>query len=54
MSYKPHVFKTISQIKKHIKEGCHGEDIDVEVKLVKEILLDKGGKLRAVVSNVTE
>ncbi len=43
---------TISEIKKHIKDGCRGEDIEVDVKLVEEIPLDKGGKLRAVISNV--
>jgi phenylacetate-CoA ligase len=46
--------KTINEIKKHIKVGCFGEDVEVEVKIVKEIPLEKRGKLRAVVSNVKE
>jgi phenylacetate-CoA ligase len=46
--------KTIIDIKKHIKKGCFGENVGVEVKLVKEIPLEKRGKLRAVVSNVRD
>lgn len=46
--------KTISEIKKNIKIGCLGEDVEVEVKLVEELPLERRGKLRAVVSNVKE
>jgi phenylacetate-CoA ligase len=46
--------KTISEIKKHIKAGCLGEDVKVDVKLVEELPLEGRGKLRAVVSNVKE
>jgi phenylacetate-CoA ligase len=46
--------KTIYEINKHIKAGCLGEDVEVDVKLVKELPLEKRGKLRAVVSNVKE
>ena len=45
---------TISEIKSHIKDGCLGEDVEVEVNLVKEIPHERTGKLRAVVSNVRE
>jgi phenylacetate-CoA ligase len=45
---------TISEINKHIKDGCLGEDVEVEVNLVKEIPYERTGKLRAVVSNVKE
>ena len=46
--------KTIYEINKHVKAGCLGEDVEVYVKLVKELPLEKRGKLRAVVSNVKE
>jgi phenylacetate-CoA ligase len=46
--------KTISEIKKQIKAGCLGEDVEIEVKVVEEIKREKGGKLRAVVSRVKE
>ena len=46
--------KTINEINKHIKAGCLGEDVEVVVKLLNELPLEKGGKLRRVVSNVKE
>jgi phenylacetate-CoA ligase len=46
--------KTTRDIKNHIKDGCFGEDVEVKVKLVKEIPFEKRGKLRAVVSYVKE
>jgi len=46
--------ETISQIKKHIKKGCLGEDVQVDVKLVDSMPLDGRGKLRAIISNVKE
>jgi hypothetical protein len=44
--------KTINEIKRHIKAGCFGEDVNVEVNLVKEIPRNERGKLRTVISNV--
>jgi phenylacetate-CoA ligase len=44
--------ETINEIKKHIKAGCLGEDVKVDVKLVDELSTNRRGKLRAVVSNV--
>lgn len=44
--------ETISEIKKHIKAGCLGEEVKVDVKLVDELSTNRRGKLRAVVSNV--
>jgi len=46
--------KTTRDIKNHIKDGCFGEDVEVEVKLVAELFPEERGKLRAVVSNVKE
>jgi hypothetical protein len=46
--------ETINEIKKHIKAGCLGEDVKVDIKLVDELSLNKRGKLRAVISNVKE
>jgi phenylacetate-CoA ligase len=46
--------ESINEIKKHIIAGCLGEDVEVEVNLVKEIPLERTGKLRAVVSNVMD
>jgi phenylacetate-CoA ligase len=43
---------TLDQIKRHIVDGCLGEDVNVEVKLVGGIPLEGRGKLRAVISNV--
>lgn len=44
--------RTIEQIKEQIQAGCLGEDVKVEVKLVKEIPKERTGKLRVVVSKV--
>lgn len=46
--------KTIDQIKNHIKNGCNGEEIDIDVKLVKEIPQNRRGKARAVISYVKD
>jgi phenylacetate-CoA ligase len=46
--------KTIVEVKRHIRSGCLGEDVEVEVKLVDELPLEGRGKLRAVISNVKE
>jgi len=46
--------ETISEIKTHIKAGCLGEEVKVDVKLVDELSINRRGKLRAVISNVKE
>lgn len=46
--------KTIYEIKKHIKAGCLGEAVEVEVNLVDELPREGRGKLRAVISKVKE
>ena len=46
--------KTITEIENHIKTGCFGEDIKIEIKLVKELPVNRRGKLRAVISNVKD
>jgi phenylacetate-CoA ligase len=45
--------KTIHEVQKQIKLGCLGEDIEVEVKIVKEIPRASRGKIRAIVSNLS-
>jgi len=45
---------TVSEIKKTIKSGCSGEPVDVEVEIVKDIPQERSGKLRTVISKVTE
>lgn len=44
--------RTIKAVKRQIKIGCLGEQVDVEVKLVKEIKKERTGKIRAIVSKV--
>jgi phenylacetate-CoA ligase len=46
--------KTIYEIKRHIKAGCLGEAVEVEVNLVDELPREGRGKLRAVISKVKE
>jgi phenylacetate-CoA ligase len=43
---------TIPEVKKQIKLGCLGEQIEINVKLVKEIPKSDRGKIRAIVSNL--
>jgi phenylacetate-CoA ligase len=44
---------TIREIQKVIRSGCSGESVDVEVELVERIPQERTGKLRAVISKVT-
>ena len=46
--------KSKDDIKKHIKDGCLGEDVEVEVNVVDELPRNRRGKLRAVISNVKD
>ena len=40
-------------IKQHIKNGCLGEKVNIEVKIVNEISQERSGKIRAIVSQIT-
>jgi phenylacetate-CoA ligase len=44
--------KTVYEVQKQIKLGCLGENIEVEVEIVKEIQRASRGKIRTVVSNL--
>jgi len=44
--------KTIDEVKKQIRKGCLGEEVNVDVELVNEIPKERSGKIRAVVSKV--
>jgi len=46
--------KSKDDIKKHIKDGCLGEDVEIEVNIVNELPRNRRGKFRAVISNVKE
>ena len=43
---------TIAEIKKEIQSACLGEEIKVDVEIVKEIPKERTGKIRAIVSNL--
>jgi len=45
---------TVGEIKKIIQFGCSGEPVDVEVEIVEEIPRERTGKLRTVISKVTD
>lgn len=45
---------SISEIKKEIKSAFLGEDVKVDVELVREIAKERTGKIRAIVSNVMD
>ena len=46
--------QTISEIKKQIKIGCLGENIEVDVVLTDKIPTERSGKIRTIVSNIKE
>jgi phenylacetate-CoA ligase len=46
--------ETLKEIEKRIKAGCLAEDVEVDVKLVEDLPLERRGKLRAVISNVKD
>lgn len=45
--------RTITEVKNAVKRGCLGEEVEVDVNVIKEIPRDKSGKTKVIISKVS-